>query len=57
MEGMPVDYTANLDQAIARLHEEGRYRTFIDIEERSVPSCHLAQAGRVRDADHRMVWQ
>jgi 5-aminolevulinate synthase len=29
---MPVDYAARLDQAIARLHEEGRYRTFIDIE-------------------------
>ncbi len=29
---MPVDYVAKLDQAIARLHEEGRYRTFIDIE-------------------------
>ena len=28
----PVDYTAKLDQAIDRLHEEGRYRTFIDIE-------------------------
>ncbi len=29
-----VDYTAKLDTAIARLHEEGRYRTFIDIERR-----------------------
>lgn len=29
---MPVDYTAKLDQALNRLHEEGRYRTFIDIE-------------------------
>jgi len=27
-----VDYTAKLDLAIERLHEEGRYRTFIDIE-------------------------
>ncbi|RXV63225.1 5-aminolevulinate synthase [Roseovarius sp. A46] len=27
-----MDYVAKLDQAIARLHEEGRYRTFIDIE-------------------------
>jgi 5-aminolevulinate synthase len=27
-----VDYTAKLDEAIARLHDEGRYRTFIDIE-------------------------
>ena len=27
-----VDYTAQLDTALNRLHEEGRYRTFIDIE-------------------------
>jgi 5-aminolevulinate synthase len=27
-----LDYNAQLDTAIARLHEEGRYRTFIDIE-------------------------
>ncbi|SLN27649.1 5-aminolevulinate synthase [Roseivivax jejudonensis] len=27
-----MDYNAQLDQAIDRLHEEGRYRTFIDIE-------------------------
>ncbi len=30
--GKRVDYTAGLDKALARLHEEGRYRTFIDIE-------------------------
>nr|WP_207186398.1 5-aminolevulinate synthase [Rhodovulum sulfidophilum] len=30
----PVDYTAALDASINRLHEEGRYRTFIDIERR-----------------------
>ena len=29
-----MDYEAGLDRAIARLHEEGRYRTFIDIERR-----------------------
>jgi len=29
---MTVDYTAQLDAAIERLHDEGRYRTFIDIE-------------------------
>jgi 5-aminolevulinate synthase len=28
----PVSYTDQLDQALNRLHEEGRYRTFIDIE-------------------------
>ncbi|KAA9008960.1 5-aminolevulinate synthase [Histidinibacterium aquaticum] len=27
-----TDYAAHLDLAIAKLHEEGRYRTFIDIE-------------------------
>ena len=29
-----MDYTAGLDKALAALHEEGRYRTFIDIERR-----------------------
>ncbi|MFO1138566.1 MAG: 5-aminolevulinate synthase [Paracoccus sp. (in: a-proteobacteria)] len=29
-----MDYAAALDQAIGKLHEEGRYRTFIDIERR-----------------------
>jgi 5-aminolevulinate synthase len=29
---MPGDYAAKLDSAIDRLHAEGRYRTFIDIE-------------------------
>ena len=32
MEGILVNYSEKLDQAIGRLHEEGRYRTFIDIE-------------------------
>ncbi|MEC7667721.1 MAG: 5-aminolevulinate synthase, partial [Pseudomonadota bacterium] len=27
-----MNYTSQLDQAIDRLHEEGRYRTFNDIE-------------------------
>ncbi|MEI4194903.1 5-aminolevulinate synthase [Roseovarius sp. E0-M6] len=30
-----MDYTAKLDDAIGRLHDEGRYRTFIDIERRN----------------------
>ena len=30
-----MDYTKQLDQAIDRRHEEGRYRTFIDIERRN----------------------
>jgi 5-aminolevulinate synthase len=32
---MPVDYTAKLDAALASLHDEGRYRTFIDIERKN----------------------
>ena len=31
-EEIPVDYAAKLDEALNRLHDEGRYRTFIDIE-------------------------
>ncbi|MDP7150766.1 MAG: 5-aminolevulinate synthase [Paracoccaceae bacterium] len=30
-----MDYTAKLDSALNALHEEGRYRTFIDIERRN----------------------
>jgi len=29
-----IDYSAKLDEALGRLHDEGRYRTFIDIERR-----------------------
>ncbi|MFE3836999.1 5-aminolevulinate synthase [Pseudogemmobacter sonorensis] len=29
-----MDYSAALDRALGRLHDEGRYRTFIDIERR-----------------------
>ena len=29
-----MNYDAALDQAIGKLHDEGRYRTFIDIERR-----------------------
>ena len=32
MRGRPVNYTAQLDEALQRLHDEDRYRTFIDIE-------------------------
>nr|WP_274705505.1 5-aminolevulinate synthase [Salipiger pentaromativorans] len=34
-EETTVDYTAKLDEALNRLHEEGRYRTFIDIERKN----------------------
>lgn len=30
-----MDYNAQLDEALNQLHEEGRYRTFIDIERRN----------------------
>ena len=30
-----MDYSAKLDDALNRLHEEGRYRTFIDIERKN----------------------
>jgi 5-aminolevulinate synthase len=30
-----VDYSAKLDEALNKLHEEGRYRTFIDIERKN----------------------
>lgn len=30
-----MNYAAELDKALAKLHEEGRYRTFIDIERRN----------------------
>jgi len=29
---MSMDFNAHLDQALSKLHEEGRYRTFIDID-------------------------
>jgi len=32
--GGHLDYDSNLDNALQRLHDEGRYRTFIDIERR-----------------------
>ncbi|MFV0515746.1 MAG: 5-aminolevulinate synthase [Jhaorihella sp.] len=40
-----MDYSAQLDAAIDRLHQEGRYRTFIDIERRN---GHFPHAIRTR---------
>ncbi|GFE50306.1 5-aminolevulinate synthase 1 [Roseobacter cerasinus] len=40
-----MSYDDKLDQAIARLHEEGRYRTFIDIERHN---GHFPHATRTR---------
>ncbi|KNG95289.1 5-aminolevulinate synthase [Pseudaestuariivita atlantica] len=42
-----MDYLAALDTALTRLHEEGRYRTFIDIERRQGAYPHAVW----RDAD------
>ncbi|MBJ6373142.1 5-aminolevulinate synthase [Sedimentitalea arenosa] len=47
-----MDYTAQLDAAIDRLHKEGRYRTFIDIERRNGQFPHAVwttPAGETRD--------
>ncbi len=35
LEGVSLDYTKSLDVALQRLHDEGRYRTFIDIERKN----------------------
>ncbi len=42
-----MDYVTALDEALARLHEEGRYRTFIDIEREKGAYPHAVW----RDAD------
>ena len=41
-----MDYTAKLDSALQALHDEGRYRTFIEIERRR---GHFPHATRVRE--------
>ena len=42
-----MDYDAALDASLQRLHDEGRYRTFIDIEraQGQFPACGLDPAG------------
>lgn len=48
-----MSYDAALDKAIARLHDEGRYRTFIDIERRNGHFPHATW--RRADGDERPI--
>ena len=51
-----MDYTARLDEAVARLHDEGRYRTFIEIRRHrgEFPrAVRMLPDGRERDV---VVW-
>ncbi len=51
-----MDYAAKLDQAIATLHEEGRYRTFIDIERRKGQFPHAVWTRPDGSARDITVW-
>jgi len=52
----PVDYTAKLETAIDRLHQEGRYRTFIDIERHSGQFPHAVWTRPDGTAQPITVW-
>ncbi|WP_353055738.1 5-aminolevulinate synthase [Epibacterium ulvae] len=51
-----MDYTAQLDTAIDRLHEEGRYRTFIDIERRNGQFPHAMRTRADGSQQEITVW-
>nr|WP_153214556.1 5-aminolevulinate synthase [Tritonibacter litoralis] len=51
-----VDYTAQLDAAINRLHDEGRYRTFIDIERRKGQFPHAIRTRPDGSQQEITVW-
>ncbi|GAA6182120.1 5-aminolevulinate synthase [Shimia sp. NS0008-38b] len=51
-----MDYTAKLDDAINRLHEEGRYRTFIDIERKQGHFPHATWTREDGSARPITVW-
>ncbi len=51
-----MDYTAQLDAAIDRLHEEGRYRTFIDIERRKGQFPHAVRTRPDGSEQDITVW-
>ena len=51
-----MDYAAKLDQAIATLHEEGRYRTFIDIERKTGQFPHAVWTRPDGSARDITVW-
>jgi 5-aminolevulinate synthase len=54
-----MNYDAQLDAALGRLHEEGRYRTFIDIERRNgqFPKAVWRRPDGHRTRHHRLVRQ
>ncbi|MCF2903725.1 5-aminolevulinate synthase [Octadecabacter sp. CECT 8868] len=51
-----MDYNAKLDDALARLHEEGRYRTFIDIERKQGNYPHAVWTTPEGDQKNITVW-
>ncbi len=51
-----MDYNAHLDQAIDRLHAEGRYRTFIDIERENGKFPHAVWTRPDGSKDDITVW-
>ncbi|MDG1472332.1 MAG: 5-aminolevulinate synthase [Ascidiaceihabitans sp.] len=51
-----MDYTAKLDEAIGRLHEEGRYRTFIDIERQNGQFPHAVWTRPDGETQDITVW-
>ena len=55
----PVHYESQIDAAIQRLHDEGRYRTFIDIERRkgAYPQAIWRRPDGTENDDHRLVLQ
>ena len=50
------DYAAQLDAALNRLHEEGRYRTFIDIERRNGQFPHAVRTRSDGSEQDITVW-
>lgn len=51
-----MDYTAQLDTAIERLHDEGRYRTFVDIERRNGQFPHAVRTRPDGSEQDITVW-
>ncbi|WP_308342312.1 5-aminolevulinate synthase [Roseobacter insulae] len=51
-----MTYNDQLDQAIARLHEEGRYRTFIDIERHNGQFPHATRTREDGSTQDITVW-
>ncbi len=51
-----MDFDAKLDTALARLHEEGRYRTFIDIERKKGQFPHAVWTTPEGEEKNITVW-